>query len=97
MVYTANVRLYLTADKTRVVLGHDPARGYLFKSPGATVSEDEVNVYGLGPDMVTAINPKPNPVEEDILVEAFTIENGDEVTAPSHQNVQTKRGRKAKA
>lgn len=41
-------RLYLTADKERVVAEGDPDAAFLFAAPGSEISAEDAEKYGLG-------------------------------------------------
>lgn len=66
--FQTDKRLYLTADKSRVVEEDDPERAFLFKGVGATVTGAEAEEYGLsGPDADAESEPdaamEPEPQE----------------------------------
>lgn len=58
----ADRRLYLTADKSRVVEEGDPEAAFLFTTPGKTISDADVERYGLAPKK--AKPPVEEPAEE---------------------------------
>lgn len=60
MHYTARHKLYLTADRSRVVKVGDNEAGYVFRAPGHTVTQEEVDKYGIPLDYLT-----PNRQEAD--------------------------------
>lgn len=47
MAWTANRRLYWTADKERVVEEGDPEAAFLFRAKGQSISENEMNRYRI--------------------------------------------------
>lgn len=55
MKHHATNRLYLTKDRTRVVLRSSGEAAYLFAGIGDEVSADDVVRYNLGPSHVTGV------------------------------------------
>lgn len=51
----ADRRLYLTADKARIVEEGDAEAAYLFATPGTPISQEDVTRFGLD-DTVGAAN-----------------------------------------
>lgn len=49
MSFTADRRLWLTADRDRVVEEGDADAAFLFATPGKTVSDEDAERYGLKP------------------------------------------------
>jgi hypothetical protein len=47
MPYTSKHRLFLTADRSRVVRADDPEAAYLFVGAGGSVSDEDAQRYGL--------------------------------------------------
>ena len=45
----ADRKLYLTADRTRVVEEGDPEAAFLFATPGKEISDADAEKYGLKP------------------------------------------------
>lgn len=45
----ADRRLWLTADRERVVEEGDPEAAFLFATPGKDISDEDVERYGLKP------------------------------------------------
>ena len=56
----AKSRLFLTADRCRVVLAHDPAAAFLFAITGQEIPKSDVDRFGLIDGL-----PKPEPQMED--------------------------------
>lgn len=48
--YTADRRLWLTADRARVVEDGDPEAAFLYLTPGKSVPLDEARAFGLVSD-----------------------------------------------
>lgn len=66
---TATERLYLTADRERVVAEGDPAAAFLFTTPGKEISAEDVARYGLAaPEPEPELEPEaevgPEPEEK---------------------------------
>ena len=67
MAYRAKERLFLTADRERVVAGDDPAAAFLLVPAGGEIPDEVANKYGLK----RRKQPPPNkerPAEEDKAV-----------------------------
>lgn len=52
--FTATERLWLTADRERVVRDGDPSAAFLFATPGKAISTEDVERYGLTKSRRTA-------------------------------------------
>lgn len=60
MGFTTDRRLWLTADKERVVEEGDPDAAFLFVSAGKEVSDEDASRYGLdAPAPAPAPEPEP--------------------------------------
>lgn len=58
--------LYLTADRNRVVEGHDPAAAFLLVAPGGRLPDTEATRYGLQQRQLAAEeHPEPAPAEQE--------------------------------
>lgn len=55
---TVDRRLWLTADRERVVEDGDPEAAFLLAAPGQTVSETQAERYGLVPKAKTKASAK---------------------------------------
>lgn len=71
----ADRRLYVTADRTRVVEESDPAASWLLYAVGRKVGEGDIQRYGLEADEHGRVAYRgspdlPEPAEEEITVEA---------------------------
>lgn len=58
--YVTDKRLWLTADRERVVEDGDPAAAFLLASPGKELDEATVKRYGLGPPADKAVKGAAN-------------------------------------
>ena len=86
MNHVALKRLYWTADKKRVVDVASAEAGYLFRALGHTVSQEEVDQYGLAnTGMVRPVNAPAESAKAETVGE-ITEEEGetteDEAEAP---------------
>lgn len=61
----ADRRLFLTADKSRVVEEGDAGAAYLFATPGSPITQEDIDRYGLsltgGPNAEAAQAAEPSP------------------------------------
>jgi hypothetical protein len=88
MNYTATKRLYLTADRTRVVDVASHEAGYLFRAAGHVVTQEEVDKYGLeGTGMVRPVNQQPKSGNVEKAEEAPEPEDKAVTEAPDHKAV----------
>lgn len=62
MNYIAQTKLYLTADKTRVVAAGSKDAGYVFKPAGGIVTQAEKMQYNIGSDLLKPLKEQPSPV-----------------------------------
>lgn len=58
---TVTERLYLTADRERVVKEGDPAAAFLFATPGKDVSAEDAKRYGIKEAAKPADKAAPAP------------------------------------
>lgn len=64
MATTVDRKLWLTADKERVVEDGDPAGAFLFATPGDEVSDEDAKRYGLKAKGKPADKQAPAPADK---------------------------------
>lgn len=93
MKHHATNRLYLTKDRTRVVLRSSGEAAYLFAGIGDEVSAEDVVRYNLGPSHVTGVgSEQAQPVEptpESSSEEAEAVATPQAPKRPSNRKVKS--------
>jgi len=59
----ATKRLYVTADRSRIVDESDPTAAYLLCAAGVEIPREAVERYGLAKNPETKPEPAPTPAE----------------------------------
>lgn len=90
--FTATERLWLTADRERVVKDGDPQAAFLFATPGKKISAEDVERFGLKARKRAPENKAMQP-DEDKAVAA----EEDAAAQPAEEEAPTKPKRRPAA
>lgn len=78
MAWTANRRLFWTADQSRVVEEGDPEASTLFRATGQSISENDMQRYNISREKA-----HPGPTENKLAGPPGANKSGDDLAATS--------------